>query len=38
MVAVAGIQMLSKVDFNKNSNMLVVACSIGVGLGITVVP
>ena len=38
MVAVAGIQMLSKVDFSKNSNMLVVACSIGVGLGITAVP
>ncbi|WP_297418489.1 nucleobase:cation symporter-2 family protein [Clostridium sp.] len=38
MVAVAGIQMLSKVDFNKSSNMLVVACSIGIGLGITAVP
>ena len=38
MVAVAGIQMLAKVDFNKNSNMLVVACSIGIGLGITAVP
>jgi len=38
MVAVAGIQMLAKVDFNKNNNMLVVACSIGIGLGITAVP
>ncbi|AKA67357.1 nucleobase:cation symporter-2 family protein [Clostridium scatologenes] len=38
MVAVAGIQMLSSVDFDKNSNMLVVACSIGVGLGVTVIP
>jgi NCS2 family nucleobase:cation symporter-2/xanthine permease len=38
MVAVAGVQMLSNVDFNKSSNMLVVACSIGVGLGITAVP
>jgi NCS2 family nucleobase:cation symporter-2/xanthine permease len=38
MVAVAGIQMLSSVDFNKNSNMLIVACSIGIGLGITAVP
>lgn len=38
MVAVAGIKMLSDVDFNKNSNMLVVACSIGLGLGITAVP
>ena len=38
MVAVAGIQMLSSVDFNNNSNMMVVACSIGIGLGITAVP
>jgi len=38
MVTVAGIQMLSNVDFNKNSNTLVVACSIGIGLGITAVP
>jgi xanthine permease len=38
MVAVAGVKMLSAVDFNKNSNMLVVACSIGLGLGITAVP
>lgn len=38
MVAVAGIQMLSNVNFNKSSNMLVVACSIGIGLGISTVP
>ncbi|BCZ45975.1 xanthine permease [Clostridium gelidum] len=38
MVAVAGIQMLSNVDFNNSSNMMVVACSIGMGLGITAVP
>lgn len=38
MVAVAGIKMLADVDFNKNSNMLIVACSIGIGLGITAVP
>jgi len=38
MVAVAGIKMLLNVDFNKNSNMLIVACSIGVGLGVTIVP
>lgn len=38
MVAVAGIQMLSSVDFNKSTNMMVVACSIGLGLGITAVP
>jgi NCS2 family nucleobase:cation symporter-2/xanthine permease len=38
MVTVAGVKMLSNVDFDKNSNMLVVACSIGIGLGITAVP
>jgi xanthine permease len=38
MVAVAGIKMLFKVDFNKNSNMLIVACSIGLGLGISISP
>jgi len=38
MVAVAGIQMLQSVDFNSNANMMVVACSIGLGLGITTVP
>jgi NCS2 family nucleobase:cation symporter-2/xanthine permease len=37
-VAVAGFQMLATVNFNKTSNMLVVACSIGLGLGITAVP
>lgn len=38
MVAVAGIKMLHGVDLNKNSNMLVIACSIGLGLGISIVP
>lgn len=38
MVAVAGIKMLSNVDFDKSSNMLIVACSIGIGLGVTAVP
>ncbi|MFZ5649009.1 MAG: nucleobase:cation symporter-2 family protein [Bacillota bacterium] len=38
MVAVAGLKMLHNVDFNKTSNMLVVACSLGVGLGVTMVP
>lgn len=38
MVAVAGIKMLSTVDFNKTSNMMIVAVSIGLGLGITSVP
>ena len=38
MVGVAGIQMLSKVDFSKSTNMMVVAVSLGLGLGITMVP
>lgn len=38
MVGVAGIQMLSKVDFGKSTNMMVVAVSLGLGLGITMVP
>lgn len=38
MVAVAGLKMLHNVDFSKTSNMLVVACSLGVGLGVTMVP
>lgn len=38
MVAVAGFKMLAKVDFSKNSNMIVVACSIGLGLGVAVLP
>lgn len=38
MVAVAGIKMLTRVDFTKSSNTIIVACAIGVGLGIAVVP
>ncbi|NMF06443.1 nucleobase:cation symporter-2 family protein [Clostridium beijerinckii] len=38
MVAVAGFQMLQGVDFNNSANMMIVACSIGIGLGITAVP
>jgi xanthine permease len=30
--------MLSVVDFSKNENLLIVACSIGIGLGSAVVP
>ncbi|MDI5787958.1 solute carrier family 23 protein [Bacillus licheniformis] len=30
--------MLSRVDFGKQENLLIVACSIGIGLGVTVVP
>ncbi|MDM5225692.1 nucleobase:cation symporter-2 family protein [Cytobacillus sp. NJ13] len=38
MVISSGIRMLSVVDFSKNENLLIVACSIGIGLGSTVVP
>ncbi|MDX8045825.1 nucleobase:cation symporter-2 family protein [Gracilibacillus sp. S3-1-1] len=38
MVIAYGIKMLSNVDFSKQENLLVVACSIGLGLGVTVVP
>lgn len=30
--------MLSKVDFTSQENLLIMACSIGMGLGVTVVP
>lgn len=38
MVIASGIKMLAKVDFSAQENLLIVACSIGVGLGIAVVP
>ncbi|WP_449537955.1 nucleobase:cation symporter-2 family protein [Ferdinandcohnia sp. Marseille-Q9671] len=38
MVISAGIKMLSKVDFSSQENLLIIACSIGMGLGITTVP
>ncbi|MEH7225205.1 nucleobase:cation symporter-2 family protein [Bacillus sp. JJ1566] len=38
MVISAGIKMLSKVDFASQANLLIMACSIGMGLGITTVP
>ncbi|MEC1476352.1 nucleobase:cation symporter-2 family protein [Bacillus haynesii] len=38
MVIAYGIKMLSRVDFGKQENLLIVACSIGIGLGVTVVP
>lgn len=38
MVAIQGIRMLTKVDFNQESNLLVAAISIALGLGVTVVP
>ncbi|TLS38934.1 nucleobase:cation symporter-2 family protein [Pseudalkalibacillus caeni] len=38
MVISSGIRMLSVVDFSRNENLLIVACSIGIGLGAAVVP
>lgn len=38
MVITSGIRILSTVDFKQNENLLIVACSIGIGLGISVVP
>ncbi|PWU67606.1 nucleobase:cation symporter-2 family protein [Gracilibacillus dipsosauri] len=38
MVISYGIKMLSKVDFSSQENLLIVACSVGMGLGVTVVP
>ena len=38
MVVAAGIRMLSEVDFQKQENLLIIACSIGIGLGVTVQP
>lgn len=38
MVISSGIKMLGAVDFSEQHNMLVVACSLSLGLGATVVP
>ncbi|MFS0656758.1 xanthine permease PbuX [Bacillus sp. 179-C3.3 HS] len=38
MVIAYGIKMLTRVDFSKQENLLIVACSVGIGLGVTVVP
>lgn len=38
MVAVAGMRMLAKVDFNNDRNLLIVAVSIGFGLGFNMMP
>jgi xanthine/uracil permease len=38
MVVSSGIKMLSRVDFSDNNNLLIIACSISLGLGSTVVP
>ncbi|TKC19201.1 nucleobase:cation symporter-2 family protein [Robertmurraya kyonggiensis] len=38
MVIASGIKMLSKIDFGSQENLLIVACSVGMGLGVTTVP
>lgn len=38
MVVSSGIKMLGTVDLNKHENLLIVAISVGIGLGVTVVP
>jgi xanthine permease len=38
MVIAAGIKMLSKVNFTSQENLLIIACSVGMGLGVTAVP
>ncbi|WP_379967765.1 xanthine permease PbuX [Ectobacillus sp. sgz5001026] len=38
MVMAYGMKMLGKVDFAKQENLLIVACSVGIGLGVTAVP
>lgn len=38
MVVAYGIKMLGRVDFAKQENLLIIACSVGMGLGVTVVP
>jgi len=38
MVVAQGIKMLGRVDMNAQENLLIIACSVGLGLGVTVVP
>jgi xanthine permease len=38
MVIAYGIKMLSKVNFSSQENLLIIACSVGMGLGVTAVP
>lgn len=38
MVVASGVRMLGKVDFSRQENLMIVACSVGVGLGVTVQP
>ena len=38
MVVSQGIKMLSKVISDSQENSMIIACAIGIGLGVTVVP
>lgn len=38
MVVAQGIKMLGSVDFASQENLLIIACSVGLGLGVTTVP
>ncbi|TYR76518.1 purine permease [Rossellomorea vietnamensis] len=38
MVVAYGIKMLGRVEFNSQENLLIVACAVGMGMGVTVVP
>lgn len=38
MVIAYGVKMLSNVDFTSQENLLIIACSVGMGLGVTTVP
>lgn len=38
MIATAGIEMMQQVDFTEHGNQLIATCSIGIGLGASVLP
>ncbi|CAM3679855.1 nucleobase:cation symporter-2 family protein [Marinicrinis lubricantis] len=38
MVISSGIQILGGVDLNDNENLFIIACSVGIGLGVTIMP
>ncbi|TCS80623.1 nucleobase:cation symporter-2 family protein [Tepidibacillus fermentans] len=38
MVIASGIKILSEVDFSRQENLFIIASSVGIGLGVTVVP
>lgn len=38
MVIAYGMKMLGQIDFTSQENLIIIACSVGLGLGVTVVP